>query len=256
MPPRADYPWRGSTLLPSWQAAEANSLTPPRERSFLMYRTFGFFRPEHIAYGSLRLRLITATGLATFFFGFGAGALLNLYLLHIHSSLVVTLRSSLSYKSSILGDGILFPCLNMFAVSYLSRNRRHITPGLITAAIIIGVAVTTYFHVSQAVGGIVNWAMPTPWHWNILGAWHAVYMLTVSSLLALFYLSIIKVRRKNKSGVPEAAALTLGLAVFFLLLRLDYHSVNLLSMVPHGYGRGERTIAYAAAAIAHWTSRK
>ncbi len=140
---------------------------------------------------SARTRVVAGTGLATFFFGFETRDCMNLYLIHVRSPLVLTLRSSLSYKSSIFGDGLLLPCVNMFVASFLIENRRFIQRGSLVGAALVGLAVTAYFHISQAVDGIVNWAMPTPWHWNVLGAWHAAYMLSVSTLLALFYIVAI-----------------------------------------------------------------
>jgi hypothetical protein len=201
---------------------------------------------------SARARLVVGTGLATFFFGFGAAALLNLYLIHVRSPLVLTLRSSLSYKSSIFGDGLLLPVLNMVVVAFLIEIRRYLTRGTVVAAIIVGAAVTAYFHISQAVDGIVNWAMPTPWHWNLLGAWHAVYMMSVASLLSLFYIAAARLALTEGRALRQILIVTAGIAVFFSLLRLDYHAVSLQSMVPHT-NRHTQALAYAAEAFAKRT---
>ena len=67
--------------------------------------------------------IILGVGFATFFFGFGAGAALNLYLFLIHAPLVLQFRSSLMYISSIFGDGIILPIVNMFVVSNLFKNQ-------------------------------------------------------------------------------------------------------------------------------------
>jgi len=201
---------------------------------------------------SMRAKLVAGTGLATFFFGFGAAAALNLYLIHVRSPLVLTLRSSLSYKSSIFGDGLLLPCLNMLVAAFLIDNRLHLKRPLLLGAIATGGAVTIYFHVSQAVDGIVNWAMPTPWHWNLLGAWHALYMLSVATLLALFYLVATRLALKERRGITELLLVTGGVVLFFSLLRLDYQSVSLQTMVPHS-NRHTQALADAAEEFARRT---
>ncbi|MCL5113903.1 MAG: hypothetical protein M1372_01910 [Patescibacteria group bacterium] len=182
---------------------------------------------------NLGLKVVLGVGLATFFFGFGAAAVLNLYLLVIHSKLVLQFRSSLNYVSSILGDGIILPIINMFVASFLFRNRQIINKLNIALALIFGLTITLYFNIVQAAEGLVNWSMPTPWHWNFLGIWHALYMFSVASLLSLFYIVLILYARKyRKLPWQSAVAITIGLLVFFTLLRLDYTSVSLGSLLP------------------------
>ncbi|MCL4419055.1 hypothetical protein M1146_03050 [Patescibacteria group bacterium] len=182
---------------------------------------------------NLGLKVVLGVGLATFFFGFGAAAVLNLYLLVIHSKLVLQFRSSLNYISSILGDGIILPIINMFVASFLFRNRQIINKLSIALALIFGLTITLYFNIVQAAEGLVNWSMPTPWHWNFLGIWHALYMFSVASLLSLFYITLILYARKyRKLPWRSAVAITIGLLVFFTLLRLDYTSVSLGSLLP------------------------
>lgn len=176
---------------------------------------------------------VVGVGFATFFFGFAAGAIANVYLLAIHSPLVTTLRASLTYKSSIFGDGFLLPVVNMIAASFLLSRSEKITARTKRAAIFLGSIITIWFHVDQATHKIVNWAMPTPWHWNALGVWHAGYMFAVASFISCFYLVLLKTR-KNKKLVPkEALFVTLGYAIFFMLLRWDYIAINLSALLPH-----------------------
>lgn len=166
--------------------------------------------------------IITAVGVATFFFGFGAGALFNFYLIMINSPVVLTLRTSLTFKSAIFGDGILLPAVNMTAAYFLIKNSKYLTKTLLTYSLISGFAVTAYFHITQAVRGLVNWAMPTPWHWNLLGLWHALYMYSVASFLSYFYFAAIKIAFKEKKIPFQATIITIGLVIFFILLDLDY----------------------------------
>ena len=66
--------------------------------------------------------IVWLTGFATFFFGFGAPAVLNLILFAIKSPLVLNLRSSLSFVSAIIGDGIILPVVNMLIASFIFKN--------------------------------------------------------------------------------------------------------------------------------------
>ncbi|MSQ29163.1 MAG: hypothetical protein EXR68_01570 [Dehalococcoidia bacterium] len=178
---------------------------------------------------------IAYVGLATMFFGFGAGALLNLYLKQQASPMLDRLRGSLDYKSSIIGDGLVLPVVNMLVASFLLAEWSSITQRELALAAVLGVMVTLYFHITQAVRGLVNWCMPTPWHWNWLGAFHALYMFTVASLLALFYLTVAVVGYERRSLPREAVFATLGILCFLWLLRIDYATVSLRSLLPRRF---------------------
>lgn len=179
-----------------------------------------------------REEIVALVGFATFFFGFAAGAILNLYLLAINDPLVEQFRSALSYKSAIFGDGILLPVINMIATAFILRNREFVGKKILRLALFLGITITAYFHITQAIGGIVNWAMPKPWHWNALGVWHAIYMFLVASLICLFYLVVAKTITREKDIPTEVILVTLGVALFFLLLRLDYIAISLSSFIP------------------------
>jgi hypothetical protein len=57
-------------------------------------------------------------------------------------------------------------------------------------------------------------------------------MLAVSTLLALFYVVFIDSVRAHDAMVRDAVVVTAGIALFFLLLRLDYVSVEFGSLLP------------------------
>ena len=172
--------------------------------------------------------IVIGVGIATFFFGFGGPAILNLYLLAVNSALVLQFRSSLTYTSSILGDGIILPIVNMFAVLGLFKNQELIGRLPVILSLFFGLLITAYFHVVQGAQGLINWSMPKPWQWNFLGVWHAFYMFTVSSLIILFYIVLTLNIAKRKRITKEAVLVTLGIVLFIILLRLDYIDVNLL----------------------------
>lgn len=170
--------------------------------------------------------IIPGVGLATFIFGFFAGAVLNYYLILVHSPLVAQFRASLSYQSSIFGDGVILPITNMFIAYFVLENKEFLRKKVIRNAIFSGLLITLYFHLNQAMRGLVNWAMPTPWHWNALGAFHAGYMLLATTFISLFYLILIKYVRRNRVLPRGALIVTLGIIIFLILLRLDYMTVD------------------------------
>ena len=172
-------------------------------------------------------QIIFATGLTTFFFGFFAGALLNWYLIAVNDPLVTQFRSTLNYTSAIIGDGIVLPITNMIMVAFLLNHRKYLNKYTKYGGFAGGVIITAYFHITQAVQGIVNWAMPTPWHWNVLGFWHFFYMLAVSTLISGFYIAVFQYI-KREGRVPKSAFLaSFGIVIFLILLRLDYFTIKL-----------------------------
>ncbi len=173
-----------------------------------------------------------AVGIATFFFGFLAGAVVNFYLLIIGNPLVLHYRTVLGYKSAILGDGIILPVINMIVMAFLLKRREYATKKIVRLALLAGFLITAYFHIAQAIGGIINWAMPTPWQWNFIGLWHGIYMFSVASFLSLFYLAAIRFIVKEKELPRQVLVVTLGLVIFFILLRLDYMAVDLTQFIP------------------------
>lgn len=175
---------------------------------------------------------VLGIGLATFLFGFAAGAILNIYLILTHSTIFANLRTSLDYKSSIFGDGFVLPITNMFALWFLLENNELIKKRMIKSALILGFLITLYFHISQAVTGLVNWAMPTPWHWNALGVFHAIYMFSAFSFISLFLITLGKYMKRHKRMPKEAIIVIVGGITFLVLLRLDYVTVSLASFLP------------------------
>ena len=166
--------------------------------------------------------VIFIVGFLTFFLGFGAGAVFNIYLLAIKSPLVLNFRGSLTFISSILGDGIILPVVNMVAVSFLLNNKKFVSKLNIVLGIIFGVLITIYFHVIQGVKELINWSMPIPWHWNFFGFWHMIYMFLVASLLSLYFIVSIAYMKKNKKINKEFVFIIVGIVIFLLLLKLDY----------------------------------
>src|SRR5262249_51723698 len=112
------------------------------------------------------------------------------------------------------------------------HERGYAGRGELLVALLLGLAVTAYFHIVQAVRGLVNWTMPEPWHWNALGVWHALYMLSVASLLSLFYVVVIAAALDGEFMLRYALFAPAGIVAFFALLRLDYVAVEWSELVP------------------------
>jgi hypothetical protein len=172
-------------------------------------------------------QIIILTGLATFFFGFGAGALLNWYFIATNNPFVQQFRSTLTYSSAIIGDGLLLPITNMLMVAFLLRRKRYLAKRIRVFGVLGGLIITAYFHITQALEGIVNWAMPSPWHWNALGVWHFFYMLSVTTLISTFYITSFVVMRAEKRIPRVVFLVSVGIFIFLVLLRVDYINVKI-----------------------------
>lgn len=177
--------------------------------------------------GLSKRRIILLTGFATFFFGFGAGAIYHWYLIQINGPLVQNLKASLDYKSAIFGDGILLPVVNMVMASFLLKHKNLLTNRIKGLGLFGGSLITAYFHIKQALDGAVNWAMPAPWQWNLLGLWHAIYMFAVATLISVFLATSFIVINKNKRVPWEFVISILGIFLFLIILRLDYIDIKL-----------------------------
>jgi hypothetical protein len=68
--------------------------------------------------------------------------------------------------------------------------------------------------------------MPSPWRWNAIGLWHALYMASVISWLALFVLVVTRAAREPNEVLREARIVFLCVLLFLLLLILDYRSTD------------------------------
>lgn len=88
-----------------------------------------------------------------------------------------------SYYSGIVGDGVLIPALNVGAFVLL----RQLWPNARwwRLPLYVALALVTAFaaFVAQAGLGVVNWSMPSPFHWSSVGRFHFVVMWAELSYL-------------------------------------------------------------------------
>jgi hypothetical protein len=206
-------------------------------------------RLEGLALGGDGRLLAVTAGLATFVFGLLAAAMVNLYLIATNDPVVHQLPTVISYKSAIFGDGLVLPIVNMAAASYVAKQRGQIGKHMVLFALLLGAALTAYVHVMQATNDLVNWSMPMPWHWNGLGAMHALYMFAVVSWLWLFLFVVVKVAQRPTSIPREAGVVLAGVLVFLFLLRLDYRSAELHWVPPAEEAYGARAGSAIASSL-------
>ncbi|MFL5734781.1 MAG: hypothetical protein ACJ78Q_16615, partial [Chloroflexia bacterium] len=151
----------------------------------------------------------------------------NLWMLLIDHDLIKKHRPTLTFRSAIFGDGIILPLVNVMMMKSFRRWRPHLSARTAVLPILGGSLVSLMFHVGQGRGGLVNWTMPKPWHWNLLGYYHFVFMSTQFSYM-LLYLSQLAGRRANGEPMAEdqkrdLAIIGAAMGAFGLLLYTDYY---------------------------------
>ncbi|MCS6800609.1 MAG: hypothetical protein RMM58_10310 [Chloroflexota bacterium] len=161
--------------------------------------------------------------LGTIVLAFGVNAVAHLILLLRRSRLVQEYRGTLQFLSAWVGDGVLLPALNVIAARLLQRTGGPPNRAELAAALAVGGGITAALHGYQGARGLVNWSMPRPWRWNLLGWYHALFMTGQLSYLALALLRLRRWRR-TPLALRDGALIGAGLLLFALLLRWDYRS--------------------------------
>ncbi len=172
--------------------------------------------------------LLAFVFLATAFFGFVVQAGLNVYLNWRGDPLVHEYRSTLSYTSAIVGDGVLIPLVNVFMTSQLVVWRRRPHPSEVAFSVLGGALITGLVHLYQAVNDLRNWTMTAPFDWTPLGYYHAVFMWAEISCVLFFWGQVGLVARDNPRAILThriAFAFLCG-ALFLRLLFADYGYLN------------------------------
>lgn len=172
--------------------------------------------------------LLLAVAFATYFFAFLVNALGSAFLERQHDPLVVHYKDTLDFTSAIIGDGFLIPIANVLVVSQLLEWRRVPRRYEIVGALAFGAALTVAVHAYQALNGLVNWTMPHPYAWTILGYTHALFMWTELSLLAFFWSQAALVARLDRRAAlhPRLLFVVLCMAIFLRLLLADYGYIS------------------------------
>lgn len=172
--------------------------------------------------------LLAIVFLSTTFLGFIVQALGNVYLNWRGDPIVHEYRSTLSYTSAVVGDGVLIPLVNVFMTSQLAVWRRRPRAAEVAAAIGAAGLITAVAHLYQAVNGLVNWAMPAPFRWTIVGYYHAAFMWAEISCVLFFWGQVALVAKENPRAILShrvAFAFLCG-ALFLRLLFADYGYIH------------------------------
>ena len=108
----------------------------------------------------------------------------------------------------------------------LARWKPQLNRTNVLVPVVGGSAISLMFHVAQGRGGLVNWTMPAPWRWNLLGYYHFIYMATQFSYMLLYLTQLAghwtkgEITDKQKRDLALIAA---SMAAFGVLLYTDYY---------------------------------
>jgi len=88
-----------------------------------------------------------------------------------------------SYASGIVGDGLLIPAVNLGAYIVLRQLFGNVSWQRVPLYIALALATTFAAFLAQAGLGVINWSMPTPYHWSPVGEFHFIVMWAEISYL-------------------------------------------------------------------------
>jgi len=172
--------------------------------------------------------LLALVFLATSFLGFAVQALGNVYLDWRNDPLIHEYRSTLSYTSAVVGDGVLIPLVNVFMTSQLVAWRRRPSLTEVGSAVLAGGLLTGVAHLYQAVNDLRNWTMTAPFEWSAMGYYHAAFMWAELSCVLFFWGQVALVTRETPRAILShrvAFAFLCG-ALFLRLLFADYGYIH------------------------------
>lgn len=202
---------RTLTLLAPARARTATLLAPARARAASLAEERPF-------------TVYVLVAIVTFLCGFLVNAAGSVFLELRRDPLVTSYRDTLQFTSAIVGDGVLVPLANALIVWQLVHWRRAVRAREVAAPVAFAALVTLVVHLFQAVNGLVNWTMPLPFSWTILGYTHAFFMWVELSLLAFFWSQAGLIARLDRRAAlhPRLFFVALCMLVFARLLLADY----------------------------------
>ena len=168
--------------------------------------------------------LLALVFMTTCVFGFLIQAAGSAYLWLRADPIAFQYRTTLSYTSAIVGDGILIPLVNVFITSQLVLWRRTPRVAEIAGAMLLGALVTGFVHLYQAANDLLNWTMTAPYRWSGLGYDHAAFMFAELSFVFFFWGQVALVAKENPRAILShriALVVLCGLA-FLRLVFADY----------------------------------
>lgn len=175
--------------------------------------------------GELDPALAALTAAITFAAALGVSGGTNVVMLALNHPLIKKHRPTLTFRSAIIGDGVILPIVNVLMMRSLVRWRPRLGGRGAAIAIPGGSGISLAFHIAQGSQGMVNWTMTRPWKWNLLGYYHFVYMATQFSYMTLYVVEFVKRLRRSEidtSQKRDAALIGANMALFGVLLATDY----------------------------------
>ena len=172
------------------------------------------------------LGLMLATALVSFAAALGVSGGTHLWMMLTGNDLVKKHRATLTFRSAIIGDGILIPAMNWLMMKAFRMWRPRLTARTALVPVAGGSLISLMFHIAQGRGGLVNWTMPRPWQWNLLGYYHFVYMAAQFSYMLLYFTQLAGRWAKGRLTSEQKRDLALiaaGLGLFGVLLYTDYY---------------------------------
>jgi len=168
--------------------------------------------------------LLASVFCATLFFGFMVQAAGNVYLNWRADPIVSEFRTTLTYTSAVIGDGLLIPLANVFMTSQLVAWRRKPRMTEIVGAVLGAGVITVGVHLYQAVNVLLNWTMTRPFEWTPLGYYHALFMWTELTFVLFFWGQVALVCKENPRAIlsQRVGFVILCVALFLRLLFADY----------------------------------
>jgi hypothetical protein len=168
--------------------------------------------------------LLAIVFLTTWIFGFLIQAAGSAWLRWQDDPIASHYRTSLSYTSALLGDGLLLPLVNVLIVSQLMVWRRRPRGREIAGALLVGALVTSLVHFYQAANALLNWTMTQPYRWSGLGYEHAAFMWAEVSFVLFFWGQIALIGKERPRAILSHRILLVALCglAFLRMVFADY----------------------------------
>ncbi|MGA8923037.1 MAG: hypothetical protein WB682_07810 [Candidatus Dormiibacterota bacterium] len=134
-------------------------------------------------------------------------------------------RTVFHYYSGVLGDGLLLPTVNMVGFMVLRQLAPRIPWRRLPLYAMLGVATAIAAFLVQARLELVNWSMPTPFHWSDVGQFHFFVMSAEVAYLYLVFATAInnwKAVRQDSTAWRSFAVGWACVALFGMSLAADY----------------------------------
>jgi hypothetical protein len=134
-------------------------------------------------------------------------------------------RTVFHYYSGVLGDGLLLPAGNVLGFIVLRHMADRIPRRRLPVYVMLGVATTIAAFLVQAKLELVNWSMPTPFHWSDVGQFHFFVMSAELAYLYLVFATAInnwKALKRDSVAWRSFASGWVCVVLFGVSLAADY----------------------------------